>query len=108
VVYKEKGFVKRSKKDRFHEWFSDRTASYMPYAFAGVCMKPGIYFKVQFYPGNFMNPDYSETINTGGVAIVNKPYTRYDIEVLMFSLGIDIRYGNRMKIKHKEHHDNIM
>lgn len=105
VNYREKGFVKRGDKDKFNEWFSDRTAAYMPYGFVGVSTKPGIYFKVQYYPTNFMNPDFVEpTINP----IVVKPYSLYDVSILMFSIGLDIRYSNKMKIKHKEHHETMM
>lgn len=106
--YREKGFVNRGDKDKFNEWFSDRTASYMPYAFAGVSFKPGIYFKVQLYPGNFMNPDYTQTTTVGGVTVNSKPYALYDIEVLMFSIGLDIRYSNKMKIKRSEPKESMM
>ncbi len=107
--YREKGFIRRGKKDKFNEWFSDRTAATMPYAFAGISMKPGIYFKVQYYPGNFMNPDYSEPAVTGtGTPITIKPYAMYDIQILMFSVGFDIRYSNKMKIKAKGAKDNMM
>lgn len=106
--YKEKGFVRRGNKDKFNEWFSDRTAAYMPYAFAGVSFKPGIYFKVQYYPANFMNPDYTTTTNVSGTTVVTKPYAVYDIQLLMFSIGIDIRYTNRLKIQKKPHQETMM
>lgn len=106
--YKEKGFVRRGDKDKFNEWFSDRTAAFMPYGFVGVSFKPGLFFKVQLYPGNFMNPDYTESVTVGGVTVTNKPYSVYDIEILMFSLGFDIRYSNKMKIKKKEHPESMM
>lgn len=106
--YKEKGYVRRGNKDKFNEWFSDRTASFMPYGFVGMSFKPGIYFKVQLYPGNFMNPDFTETKTVGGVSVTNKPYAVYDIEVLMFSFGMDIRYTNKMKIKKKGQAGDIM
>lgn len=105
INYREKGFVKRGDKDKFNEWFSDRTAAYMPYGFVGVSTKPGIYLKVQYYPTNFMNPDYVETTTT---PLVVKPYSLYDVSILMFSIGLDIRYSNKMKIKHKEHHETMM
>lgn len=106
--YREKGFINRGKKEKFNEWFSDRNAAYMPYAFVGVSTKPGIYLKVQYYPGNFMNPDFTETTVVNGVTTVSKPYAVYDIQLLMFSLGFDIRYGNKMKIKPKEHAESMM
>lgn len=100
--YKEKRFVRRGNKEKFNEWFSDRTPSYMPYGFVGVSFKPGIYFKVQYYPNNFMNPNFTETITVNGVAVPSTPYIRHDIELLMFSIGFDIRYSNKMKIKKTE------
>ncbi|MCB0697660.1 MAG: hypothetical protein KDC07_09865 [Chitinophagaceae bacterium] len=106
--YKEKGYIRRGAKDKLNEWFSDRTAAYMPYGFVGVSFAPGVYFKVQYYPNNFMNPDFVETDATLGAGIGAKPYSRYDVSMLMFSIGLDIRYSNKMKIKHKEHHETMM
>ena len=80
----------------------------MPYGFAGVSFKPGFYVKVQYYPGNFMNPGFTETITVGGVSVPNTPYARYDIELLMFSIGVDLRYSNKMKIKKKEASETMM
>ncbi len=34
--FKEKGFIKRSNKVKFNEWFSDRTPTVMPYVFIGA------------------------------------------------------------------------
>jgi len=105
--YREKGYIKKGDKDKYNEWFSERTAAYMPYGFVGVSLNPGIYFKLQYYPGNFMNPDFVEdNANVGTVG--TKPYTRHDLQMLMFSVGIDLRYSNKMKIKHKEHHETLM
>ncbi len=106
--YREKGYVRRGKKDKFNEWFSDRTPSYMPYGFVGVSFKPGMYVKVQYYPGNFMNAGFTETISAGGVSVVNAPYAKYDIELLMISIGLDIRYSNKLKIKKKESTETVM
>lgn len=106
--YKEKGYVRRGNKVKFNEWFSDRTPSYMAYGFVGVSFKPGFYVKVQYYPGNFMNPGFTETITVNGIPTVNMPYAKYDIEMLMFSIGVDLRYGNKLKIKNKESAETIM
>ncbi len=105
--YREKGFVKRNDKDKFNEWFSDRVPAYMPYAFIGASVKPGVFIKVQYYPGNFMNPDYSETVNINGTPTVIKPYSLYDVQLLMFSFGFNIRYSTKMKINHKDHDGNL-
>lgn len=108
INYKEKGYVRRGNKDKINEWFSDRTASYMPYFFAGVSFDPGLYIKVQYYPNNFMNSNFTETTTVNGVTTVTQPYSLYDIQVLMFSIGFDIRYTNRMKIKHTESKETMM
>jgi len=108
VNYREKGFVNKGSKDKFNEWFSDRTPSYMAYGFAGISFKPGMYFKVQYYPGNFMNAGYTQNVTTNGVTVVTQPYARYDIELLMFSIGFDIRYSKKMKIKQNEPKETIM
>ncbi len=105
--YREKGYIRKGNKDKFNEWFSERTAAYMPYGFAGVSFNPGIYFKIQYYPGNFMNADFIEDNSNIGT-VGTKPYTRHDLQMLMISVGLDIRYSNKMKIKHKEHHETMM
>lgn len=106
--FKEKGYVKRGDKDKFNEWFSDRTPSYMPYGFAGISLNPGIYIKVQYYPNNFLNPAFTETTTVNGNTVTSTPYALYDVSLLMFSIGLDIRYSQKMKIKHKEHHESMM
>lgn len=104
--YKEKGFVKRSKKDKFNEWFSDRTASFMPYVFVGGSVKPGIFLKIQYYPTNFMNPNFVGSVPDTNIPANARPYALYDVNLLLFSIGIDMRYSNKMKVKYKQ--DQIM
>jgi len=82
--YREKAFEKRSDKQKFNEWFSDRTPAVMPYVFVGVHLRPLLAFKLQYYPANFMNRDF--TVN--GI----KPYQDYDVRLIMLTLGIDIPY----------------
>lgn len=89
--YKEKGFVKRGKKDKFNEWFSNRTPSFLPYAFIGARTKQGFQIKLQYYPTNFFNQDYKEN----GVAI----YQNYDAKLLMLTFGADIGGGKKKKKK---------
>ncbi|MEZ5018077.1 MAG: hypothetical protein R2800_13545 [Flavipsychrobacter sp.] len=103
INYREKGFVKRNDKDKFNEWFSDRTAKVMPYVFAGFSVDPGIIFKVQYYPTNFMNPNYVQA-NTNFISplVVTTPYAAYDIQLLLFSIGFDIHYRNKVKLKKKD------
>ncbi len=89
--YREKGFIKRGKKDKFNEWFSDRTALIMPYVFAGISLDPGIAFKIQYYPTNFMNTDFTET-SSGVLPVITKPYAGYNVNLILVSIGFDIRY----------------
>ncbi len=91
--YKEKA-KKGSDKHKMSEFFSDQTASVMPYLFAGFSIKPGVTFKAQFYPGNFFNTDY-ETENAAGTTY--RPYRGYDARLLFLSLGLDIHYRKSEK-----------
>ncbi len=59
--YREKQYQVVTEKSKFNEWFSNRTPHFLPYVFAGF--SPNIWwptFKIQYYPGNFLNPDYSK------------------------------------------------
>lgn len=93
--YREKGFVRRSDKDKFSEWFSDRTPDFMPYLFAGFSYGGGTTLKLQYYPGNFFNPEYNET-NDG---ITTYPYRGYSAHIICITLGLDIHYSKDRKHK---------
>jgi len=86
--YKEKGFVKRSDKTKFNEWFSQRTPAVMPYVFIGTRLRPGFMLKLQYYPTNFLNQDFE--VNEGGVT--SKPYNAYDVKLVTLSFGFNIPY----------------
>lgn len=86
--YKEKGFIKRSDKTKFNEWFSSRTPAAMPYVFIGAHLRPLMAIKLQYYPSNFMNPDYTTTV--AGTTV--KPYAGYDVNLIMLTFGFDITY----------------
>lgn len=95
--YKEKGFVKRNDKEKFNEWFSDRTPAVMPYVFVGAHLRPGVAFKLQYYPTNFLNSDYVE-INNG---ITVMPYKDYTVNLCLLTLGFDINYRPKEMMKKK-------
>jgi len=99
--YREKGFVDRGDKEKFNEWFSERTPSFLPYLFAGVSASPGITFKLQYYPGNLLNRDYTTTVQfAGGQTSTYRPYAVYEhTNLLMLSIGVGINYK-------KHHHDH--
>jgi len=86
--FKEKSYVKRGDKDKFNEWFSDRTPAVMPYVFIGAHVHPCFAVKLQYYPSNFLNPDFSEAVGSGFF----KPYADYDVKLIMLTLGFDISY----------------
>ncbi len=89
--YKEKGFVDRGDKDKFNEWFSSRTPAVMPYVFVGAVLRPMMSIKLQYYPSNFMNTNYTTTVGNTTVA----PYKGYDVKLIMLTLGFDINYRPR-------------
>jgi hypothetical protein len=86
--YKEKGFIKRSDKTKFNEWFSSRTPAVLPYVFVGAHVRPGVAMKIQYYPTNFLNTNYETTIN----GQIVRPYQSYDVKLLMLTFGFDISY----------------
>jgi hypothetical protein len=60
VHYKEKRFIDgdRKKKEKFNEWFSDRTPRIMTSAFAGFHFRKNFSIKAQYFFTNFFNTDY--------------------------------------------------
>ncbi len=100
--YKEKGFIKRSEKQKFNSWFSARTPAFMPTIFAGFSVKPGITFKLEYYLNNFMNPQFTDK----GI----QPYAGYDVHLILLSIGTDIHFGkrhlHRLKDKLQSHHND--
>jgi hypothetical protein len=90
--YKEKGFTDRGNKTKFNEWFSDRTVRIMPYAFIGVHLNPVLTFKLQYYPSNFMNPDYIAHTN---ITYPVRPYKDYNVSTILLTAGIDIPFSPR-------------
>jgi hypothetical protein len=93
--YKEKRFTSRSNKTKFNEWFSDRTPVVMPYVFAGMSLKPGMTLKLQYYPGNFFNTDYSEQVAGFPGPITVKPYATSEVNMMQLTLGMDMRYSKK-------------
>ena len=96
--YKEKGYIKRGNKDKFNEWFSDRTPLFLPYVFAGVAFSP-VTIKFQYYTGSFMNTSYSESVTIAPGTTVNyTPYMNFvKNNIMMLSVGFDLRYSKKSK-----------
>lgn len=96
--YREKGYVHRSDKQKFSEWFSDRTPDFMPYLFAGLSYGDGTTVKLQYYPTNFFNTEYNET-NAG---VVTYPYRGYSANLICLSVGFEINYNKKAKAQKKQ------
>jgi hypothetical protein len=92
--YREKTFIIRDQKTKFSEWFSDRTPSIMPYVFAGAAVTQGFTIKVQYYPNNFFNPDFT----TNG----SQPYASYDVHLILVSIGLTVPLSKRHDIVTKQ------
>ena len=94
IEYKEKIFQIKSQKTKINEWLSNRTPLVMPYVFAGVAINRGYTFKVQYYPTNFMNPDYTDSKG-------NQPYAGTEAHLILFSLGFAIPLSKHHDIMKK-------
>ncbi len=90
--YKEKVFTNgRNNKHKFNEWFSDRVNPVMPYIFAGICINSGFTVKLQYYPGNFMNQNYTSN--------GQKPYEGYESHIGLLSLSYNVKHKSDGKTK---------
>jgi hypothetical protein len=96
--YKEKGYIRRGNKDKFNEWFSDRTNLVMPYVFAGFAFKPGVTLKLQYYMNSFLNPSFNTPVVSGGSTSYFYPYATFtQNNIMMLSVGFDVRYSKKSK-----------
>ncbi|MCB9039634.1 MAG: hypothetical protein H6557_23705 [Lewinellaceae bacterium] len=85
--YKEKLFVNGNKEDKYNEWFSDRTNIINPSIFGGIQFPGGINLKFKYYLLDFLDPDYSETINGNLV----QPYRGLTSNIFYISLSVNLR-----------------
>lgn len=92
INYKEKVMHGRGNKEKFNEWFSDRTPWVMPYLFLGKSWQRGFSLKFQYYPGHFMNDEYYD-LESG-----TRPYEDLHVHLFLISLGYDM-----IKIKKNNH-----
>lgn len=96
VNYREKAFTDRKQKSVFNEWGSDRVRKLMPYLFLGFQTFPGINFKLQYYPLNFFNPDFTETVNGSTRA----PYAGLQASLINLNIGFNIRYNSKITFRY--------
>lgn len=83
--YKEKFWSKDIKKTKSSEWFGKETDLFMPYIFAGYAHN-GFTVKVQYYPNNFLNEDYTRM----AIGTPTKIFAGTKVNLLLLSLGMDI------------------
>lgn len=83
--YKEKGFIKRNKKKKTREWFSNRTPNFMGYFFVGAHIKQGLDIKFSYYPQNFLNSDY---VDRNGF----EPFKNHKVNLMVLSFGFNVPY----------------
>jgi len=86
LQYKSKYWDVNTKKTKTNDWFSDKTNLLMPYVFVGAAIG-GTTIKIQYYPTNFYNEDYS----ISGI----KPYANNKVNLLLFSVGKDINLSKK-------------
>lgn len=79
--YKEKLFINGDKKDKFNEWFSNRTNIFMPAVFAGFHTKNDFSLKLQYYFSDFLNTDFTQN-NL-------KPFQGMESKMFFLTLGYD-------------------
>jgi hypothetical protein len=85
VNYREKRYIKRGNKEKFNEWFSERTPIIMPYMFVGYKFRKNTFLRAQYYLTNFMDQDYTDQ---NGV----KPYKDFGVNVMHLSFGYTLPY----------------
>jgi len=105
--YKEKLFRDRNAKiSKTSFWYADKSISrfptprIMPFVYMGRSFDPGIIVKLQYYPGNFLDPTYS--ISQGSSVDNVFPFDNYKVHLLLLSLGVDIHY-RQYKIQEREY-----
>ena len=85
--YKEKLFLNGKKEDKFNEWFSDRTNLINPSVFGGIQFPGGVNLKFKYYLLDFLNPDYTQTINGDRVRL----YDGLTSNIFYISLSVNLR-----------------
>lgn len=81
--YKEKTFINDKKKNKFNEFFSDRTPQFYPAFFGGLEIEK-MKICTAYYPVNFFNQSYT---SKNGL----KPYANVEANIFTVSVGVDLQ-----------------
>ncbi|MCK4922880.1 MAG: hypothetical protein KAS71_17625 [Bacteroidales bacterium] len=92
--YKQKQFIDGNKQ-KYSEWFSDRTDRFAPSFFAGIQFLGGINLKFKYYPNNFLNTsfvgtDFGESVDYGDYSKTNLFYVGLSFNFDPKNMGINI------------------
>ncbi len=83
--YKEKRFINDEKVDKYTDWFSKRTNTFIPSMFVGVTFPKGYSVTFKYYLDDFMNRNFRD--GSG-----NRPYAGMNSQLFYFSLSKMFRY----------------
>jgi hypothetical protein len=90
--YKEKWWPdgngnRNNTKVKYTEWFSDRTPTFIPSAFAGIQFPGGLNIKFKYYLQNFMNKDFRDSDG-------NYPYSDLNVNLFYVSVSWNFSYNS--------------
>ena len=92
--YKQKKFVDGN-KEKYSEWFSDRTDRFAPSFFAGIQLPKGFNLKFKYYPHDFLNRsfagrDFGEDVDYSNYSKINLFYIGLSFNFNPEELGINL------------------
>ena len=93
--YKQKQFIDGN-KEKYSEWFSDRTDRFAPSFFAGIQFPKGINLKFKYYPNDFLNRsfagrDFGENVDYSNYSKTNLFYIGLSFNFNPEDMGINLR-----------------
>lgn len=92
--YKQKQIIDGN-KEKYSEWFSDRTDRFAPSFFAGIQFPKGFNIKFKYYPNDFLNRDFvgrdfGEDVDYGDYGRTNLFYIGLIFNFNPESMGINL------------------
>lgn len=96
--YKQKQFI-NGNKEKYSEWFSDRTDRFAPSYFFGVQLPHGFNLKFKYYPNDFLNTsfvgeDFRAPVNYGTYSKTNLFYIGISYNFNPKEMGIKLKPEN--------------